>query len=186
MLVQRRFLVIFAVAAALGLCYPASMVGAHGGGVPRLTNAEIGPYWISVWSQPDPLRVGEMHLTVALSEPSGPEAALKEAGPPVLNAAIEVRLRPVGWPGETISAIASHENSANKFLYEADLLVPQAGRWEVTLLVVGPDGSSGSVDFEVEVLPASPLKFSWTLAGVIGVVLLVALMLGRNLRIGRK
>ena len=32
-------------------------VWAHGGGEPQLTNAVAGPYRVSVWTQPEPMRV---------------------------------------------------------------------------------------------------------------------------------
>jgi len=159
--VYRRFLSFFSLLCLLVLAVP--IVGAHGGGTPQLTNTEVGPYWISVWTQPDPPQVGDLHLTAALAEPGVLSASLKEAGPPILNALIEVQLQPLDRPGEIISAVASHESAVNKLFYEADLDVPYPGRWEVTLLVSGPDGGSGTVNFELEVVEGSTINMSWLL-----------------------
>ena len=43
---------------------------AHGGGTPRLTNAEAGPYRVYAWSEPDPLLAGDVHLSVVLTVPA--------------------------------------------------------------------------------------------------------------------
>jgi len=152
----------------------ASISHAHGGGAPQLTNAEVGPYWISVWTQPDPPRVGDLHLTAALAEPGAADAPLKEAGAPILGASIEVQLRPLDRPGEVISTVASHEKAVNKLFYEADLLIPHPGRWQATLKVYGPDGGSGSVGFELEVEERVTVNLSWLLIG--GVVIFLALI----------
>ena len=102
-------------------------VSAHGGGTPKLINADIGPYWISAWVRPDPPQIDNFHLTIALSEPTDPTAALREAGPPILNATIQVQFQSVTDPNNVVTAIASHENATNKFLYEADLILPHPG-----------------------------------------------------------
>lgn len=161
--VCRWFLLFFTLVCLLVLSVP--IVKAHGGGTPQLTNAEVGPYWISVWTQPDPPKVGELHLTAALAEPGAINASLKEAGPPILNALIEVQLRPLDRPGGSISAVASHENAVNKLFYEADLDIPHSGHWEATLLVNGPDSGSGTVSFELEVVEGSTINMSWSLIG---------------------
>jgi hypothetical protein len=176
--VYRRFLSFFILVCLLVLSVP--IVKAHGGGTPQLTNTEVGPYWISVWTQPDPPQVGELHLTAALAKPGTINASLKEAGPPILNALIEVQLRPWDRPGEIISVVASHENAANKLFYEADLDVPHSGRWEATLLVSGPDGGSGRVSFELEVVEGSTINMSWLLIGVMAIFLAAAVWMMRG------
>jgi hypothetical protein len=42
---------------------------AHGSGTPRLVNVAAGPYRLWVWSLPEPVRLGEMHLSVAVATP---------------------------------------------------------------------------------------------------------------------
>jgi len=157
------------VAAIVGL--PTDIVWAHGGGTPRLTNADAGPYWVSVWTQPDPLRVGTVHLTVAVSEPNTAGGAHREAGPPVLDATVQVRFKPLDHTGETLIAEATHADAANKIFYETDLELPQTGRWQAEITVTGPDGT-GSALFEAQVSP--PAAFSWSWVGGLGVVALVA------------
>ena len=74
---------------AFGYAVPTAR--AHGGGVPQLINAGAGPYWISVWTQPEPLRVGESHFTVAVAEQLNSETTDGELGPPVLAATVELQ-----------------------------------------------------------------------------------------------
>lgn len=45
-----------------------TVVMAHGNGAPRLVNVVAGPYRLWVWSLPDPMRMGEAHLSVAVEE----------------------------------------------------------------------------------------------------------------------
>lgn len=142
---------------------------AHAGGVPQLSNAEAGPYRVSVWTQPDPLRVGQVDIVVAVAEPPAPDATVEEVGALVLDAVVKVELKPVGQAGETLAAFATHEASTNKLFYEAILELPAEGRWQVNISVEGAAGS-GNADFEVQVLP--PLGFNWFLLGGFGLILL--------------
>ena len=150
----------------------AGVAQAHGGGgAPHLSNAVVGPYRVSAWTQPSPLRAGNMHVSIAVSEPPASNAAA-EAGSPVLDAIVNVRLNPVDQTGETLAAPATHQNATNKLFYEADLTVPAEGQWQVTILVEGPAGS-GHANFQIEVLPPSP--FNWAFwGGGLALVLLAA------------
>lgn len=144
---------------------------AHGGGTPQLANVRVGPYGVSVWTQPEPLRVGVVHFTVTVAEPLTPAAGQSvEAGPPVLNAAVQLELTSLDRPDQILAVSATHQAAVNKFFYEADLDLPVAGQWEVRVLVNGPAGA-GDARFEVEVLP--PATFTgWFLGGGLAVVLL--------------
>jgi len=154
------------------LLWPAQAASAHGGGVPRLTNAEAGPYWVSVWAQPDPLRVGQAHITVAVSRPAQSTAGRQEAGPPVLGAEVQVQFRPLDHGGDTLQVLATHEDAANKLFYEADLELPESGRWEVVVSLEGTAGS-GSAGFETTVSP--PQSTNWLWIGGLGLGALAVL-----------
>lgn len=163
-----RYLLIY-----LGLYFIiAPTVTAHGGGTPQLINADIGPYWISTWVRPYPPETENFHLTVALSEPTDPTAALREAGPPVLNASVEVQLQSVVDPTLVVSAMATHDQAVNKFLYEADLTLPFAGQWQGQILVEGPDSGSGNIAFGIEVVNGTTLNIPMLIAA--GLILLLA------------
>ncbi len=159
------FLLIWAVGCSSGVAQ------AHGGGTPQLTNVQVGPYWVSVWTQPEPLRVGVVHFTVAVAEPLTTTAGRSvEAGPPVLNAAVQLELKPLDQSNQILVVPATHQAAVNKFFYEADLDLPAAGQWEVGVSVDGLAGAD-SARFGVEVLPPSTFT-GWYLAGGLAVVLL--------------
>ena len=152
--------------------YSAGVAWAHGGGVPQLTNAEAGPYQVSVWTQPNPLQAGEAHFTVSVSEPPASDAGEGRAGSPVLGATIELQLKLAEEPEQqALAVLATHEAAVNKLFYEADVELPEAGQWQVTYSVEGPAGS-GSTGFEIEVVSASGVN--WILFGGLGLVLLAA------------
>jgi hypothetical protein len=155
---QLRFLgglALSLIGLILFLSFAAHPVQAHSGGTPQLTNAEAGPYRVSVWTGPDPVRAGELHVSVAVVESTEPGASQEEIGNLVLNATVQVRVEPIGQTGDALIAYATHENAVNKLLYEADLDLPAEGQWRVTIQVEGPAGA-GSAAFEIEALPTSP------------------------------
>lgn len=155
---------------SLNLASSVGVAWAHGGGAPQLSNAEAGPYWVSVWTQPDPLQVGEAHITVAVSEPGVSTAGYREAGSPVLDAVVQVRYESLDRDGEGLVAAATHEGAANKLFYEADLELPSTGRWKATISVEGPEGP-GSTGFEAQV--SAPKAFNWVYVVGLGLAGLV-------------
>jgi len=137
---------------------------AHGGGVARLVQVQAGPYELYAWTSPDPVRVGTMHVTVALAEPGSDD--------PVLGAAVEVRVIPVDTvePAETLVAQATNSAAANRITYETDLEVPVEGQWQTVIHFDSPEGS-GSAQFDVEVKARS--LTNWLLIGGAGLAVLV-------------
>jgi hypothetical protein len=144
-----RPLLLIAVALLTAIAVPAAR--AHGGGTPQLTNEDIGPYWISVWTAPDPPREGQLHVTVAVAEPGAGDA--QQAGAPVLGATVDLTLTPRSGGLADVSATATNEQSANKLFYEADVVVPAAGDWLVTVDVQGEVGT-GQASFNLALEPA--------------------------------
>lgn len=127
---------------------PASVI-AHGVGTPRLLNEPAGPYLISVWTDPYPLRADESHVTVAVIDP-------ETQAPLVESVIVTVELT----QGDVrLSAPATTATAANKTLYEAVFTdLPAVGTWQATITADGPDGRSEPVSFPVEVQPALPLN----------------------------
>lgn len=130
---------------------------AHGGGVLRIAAAPLGPYQLSVWTAPEPPRVGRVHVTVGL--------AAATDGAPVTGET--VRVTAYGPEGTApVSSMATHEGALIPVLYEADLFLPTPGAWRFEVDVVGV----GSAEFSLQVGEAAP---NWPLYGLIGVAVVV-------------
>lgn len=151
--VVRLAALIFASALALLLAGPAPAL-AHGGGVLRITDQQAGPYRAFVWTNADPMRVGIVHVTVALMDPSNQR--------PVMDAEVQVRLEPVeGDPAaQPVAAPATHRNALIRTYYEADLRVAYPGRWR-TSVAFDKEGQRGEVAFDVQIVPGSGSSWLW-------------------------
>jgi len=119
---------------------------AHTEGKLQLSAASAGPFQTSVWTSPDPAAVGEIHVAVSV--------VLAEDASPVLDAAVLVQLTLLE-DGAVLSAPATTEDSANKFLYEAILEPDHPGPYLVTIEISGSDGGNGAVSFELELVDES-------------------------------
>lgn len=139
-----------------------SLARAHTEGPMQLAAAPAGPYKITVWTSPDPARVGEIHIALAVT-------AAEDASP-VLDAEVLVTLT-LDDAKKQISVPATIDNSENKFLYEAIADVRQDGIYEVALLITGNDGAIGEASFEFEVESAS--RISWYLIAMVIIILAV-------------
>ncbi len=148
---------------------------AHGIGTPQLLNVPSGPYLLSVWTDPDPLRADEAHVVVAVLEPATRE-------PIVTGVEVTVRLEPQSGDGEAVSVTASTDET-NRLFYAAefnDRVAP--GRWRVGVAVAGERGAGDEVTFEIAIEPARGFNWLWLGAG--GLLLAVVLWLALSLRGG--
>lgn len=153
----------------IALSLAAAPLYAHGGGVPRLTDVVAGPYRIFAWTQPEPLRVGAIHLSIAVVKGERTNASLDE---PVTDAAVTVELAPVAGEQAPLAVLAVLQPQLGNYYYEADATLPTAGAWRFTIKVRGALGEADAA-FVGEVLSARQLN--WTLV-IGGGVLLVALL----------
>jgi hypothetical protein len=147
-------LVGLALTSTLAFVTDAPPAQAHGGGEPQLVNAQAGPYRVSAWTQPEPIRVGTMHFSVAVSESPGQGSSGEETGDLVLDAAVRVQMNPLSRPGRALVTSATREDAVNKLFYEADMELPAEGQWQVVISVEGASGT-GNASFNIEVLPSS-------------------------------
>lgn len=142
---------------------------AHGGGTPQLLKEPAGAYAMYVWTNPNPVRVGTLHVTVALVEP--------DTDVPVLNAAVQITALPQS--GQPITADATHANATIKSYYEVDMELTETGPLPVT--VAYQDGAaSGSAGFELQVERAA-VNVQRIALGVALIVIAIGI-----LRFGRK
>jgi hypothetical protein len=113
------------------------------GGVLRLSQP-AGPFEISIFTAPTPLRVGAADVSVmVLARPD------RE---PVLDAQVRVLLR-AGNLERTVAA--TRAAATNKLLYAAAVDIPAAGQWTLAVHVVSPAGEA-DVSCAVDVAPPRP------------------------------
>lgn len=155
---------------------------AHGsGGALQMNIVPAGPYQISLWTEPDPLTVGNIHFNIAITTPPT-DATLNEAGAPVLNADVTVTLTPVGGNGKSRTLRATHEGAVSKIFYNTDTDISTPGDWRITVTVSAAEGR-GSANTIVTIAEASapPSRWLWYGAGA-AVSLTVGLFLFRQSR----
>lgn len=161
---------LLGLALALAAIVGATPASAHGGGTPQLVQAPSGPYQVYAWTNPDPARVGTLHVTVSLVQPATQE--------PVLDADVQI-LATAADGGQTASAQATHENAVIKTYYEADIDLPAAGSWQI-MVAHNDAAGSGSASFDLDVQPAA---FNWrpiAIGAVLAVIAAGAWFLLRN------
>jgi cytochrome c oxidase assembly factor CtaG len=95
--------------------------GHHGGDVRLMEKA--GPFLITVFSDPTPLRVGPVDFSVLVQD--------GDSGRPILDAEVTVRIREHGTGGPSILTQATRQNATNKLLYAAPVNLPAPGLWEL-------------------------------------------------------
>nr|MBP6789000.1 hypothetical protein [Promineifilum sp.] len=156
------------------LCVPllfilAIVVHAHGTGTPQLLNAPTGPYLLSVWTDPDPLRADEAHVVVAVVEPETQEFIVSDV-------TVTVRLRSLADP--TVERVETAEtDTTNRLLFAAefnDRVTP--GRWQVGVSAAGARGAGDEVTFEIDVAPARGFNWLWLGVGGLGATVLLWLL----------
>jgi hypothetical protein len=137
---------------------------AHGIGTPQVLNAVSGPYLISVWTDPDPLRADETHVVVAVTDP-------KTREPILAGVVVTVVMQLMDDPAVRVSQTAGADGT-NQLLFAAEFNNRvTAGRWQGSVSVEGERGSGKEVVFEVDVSPAR--GFNWLWVGIGGLAILV-------------
>jgi hypothetical protein len=144
---------------ALHSTLPAS---AHGAGKMQLASAPAGPFLLTVWTGPDPARVGSLHISTAVAHAADNTPALEET--------VTIQLNALHDPTIRLHKTATTEDATNKFLYEADFLLPSAGSYEVIVSAHNQNNEGGAASFNLTVEQDSP--FNWTLILLAAVALL--------------
>jgi len=115
-----------------------------------LSRQESGPFVITVFAAPVPLRAGPIELTVLVQT--------RDALQPVLDANVSIRLN----GASQIVAAASRSNAQNKLLYAATLDLPQPGEWKFTVQarsIAGQAAISGAFQADPPGLPLASYAF---------------------------
>lgn len=146
------------------------------GGTVRLSNEPAGPYQVSAFTSPSPLRTGTVDVSVLVQRLG--------TGEQVPDVQVTVTVEPAGGQGDRRSYQATHEQATNKLYYAANVQIPAEGRWRISIDVVGQSGA-GSAAFEVEATPAGLLDNPLLLIGLLaapvaGLLLLIGVRMPRR------
>ncbi len=142
----------------------ARLTNANGGQL-RIDQERIGPYVVSVTTNPTPLREGLIDVSVLVGDPNN-NAYLE-------NAEINVLATSLDHEGVSISHQASHDQASEDRYQAAEFELPESGRWEFTISVNGPDGG-GTTSFEADV--AGKEGFDWLT--ILPVLLVIPVVFG--------
>jgi FixH len=159
------------VLAALMAC---PLLWADGGTV--VLQKRSGPFLITLFSDPTPVRVGRADLSVMCQK--------AEDNSPILDAKVLLHLRRPSSGNDIVEFTlpAKHDNASNKLLYAAALDLPSPGNWKVNV-DVERNGILASVGGSLTVLEKQPAIVTYWPFFII--VPLVALLFAINRRLKR-
>lgn len=161
------------IAGLLILALGARSALAHGYGTPQILNAPTGPYTLSIWTDPAPLREDETHVVVAVIDPA-------TQGLIVSDVEVTVRMQSAADPAIVLEQVAGPD-STNRLLFAAEFNDQvTAGIWTVGVSAAGAAGDGEELSFRVEVTPARGPN--WLLIGGGGLLLLTFVWLGTSMR----
>jgi hypothetical protein len=141
------------------------------GGTVRVSRERIGPYLVSVFTSPTPLRTGEVDVSVLVQDSEAER---------VLDVPVMVEAVPVDAEAGGIRLEATRQQATNKLFKAAKFDVQGEGLWELRVHVGGAEG--GSVSFQAMLTDPTLLDRPYLLAALvlIPLVLLGWLLLGRD------
>jgi hypothetical protein len=122
------------------------------GGTIRVV-APVGAYVVTVFSAPEPLRVGAADVSVLVQD--------RASGSPLLDAQVTLEVLPPGGDATPRRLEATHAAATNKLLHAARVDIDRPGTWTVRVSVY-----RGSDAVEVQgtlpvIAPASTLSDIW-------------------------
>lgn len=135
----------FIAAATLATLCGASIARADGGAV-RLSETR-GPYRVTVFTSPTPLRAGPLDVSVLLSDAA--------TGDPVSEASVMICLAPADRPAGAIERRATADAATTKLFHMASFDIGEPGTWSVEVAVEGPSGRS-AVSTQLAIAPPLP------------------------------
>jgi hypothetical protein len=121
-----------------------SRAQADGGSVEL--HQEVGPFVVTVFTAPVPLRAGPVDISVLVQD--------RASGQPVLDGEVVVRLKSPG--AITLMERATREAAQNKLLYSALISLPEEGQWELEVTI---NQGKETVSIPGQVSAAAPTPF---------------------------
>ncbi|MDG2201261.1 MAG: hypothetical protein P8K80_08790 [Phycisphaerales bacterium] len=134
------------------------------GGIVRVSE-NAGPWRITLFSSPTPLRAGPIDLSILVQEPHTDDS--------VLAATVNLMLQPLDGQADSILVEATRADATNKLLYAALLDLPAPGRWQVDVAVqLGDDGGRITTTLVAsDAIPPLLSLWTWLVIPVIAIAL---------------
>lgn len=160
-----------AVLLLAGVLFLAPPLEANGGTV-RISRAPVGPYLVTVYSSPTPLRTGEVDVSVLVQD------SAQQVRAPV----VVVDARPLslveGATAEPIRRTATRAEATNKLFQAAKFDVEASGEWAFRITVA----DAGELSFRTTVSKSTLLDRPYLLALLLLLPLAVVgwLVMGRD------
>lgn len=137
---------------------------ADGGAV--LSQQKAGPWLVTLFGSPTPLRAGPADLSVMIQDAA--------TGAPVLDQSVSVKVQATATPGSeawmppcctmkksTGIVAATHAAAQNKLLYAANIILPASGPRDA-IIQIGAGDDAEILETKLEVQPpAPPLSSYW-------------------------
>jgi hypothetical protein len=156
---RTRRAAVFSTALLLAGVWPAW--GHHGGEVRLMEKA--GPFLITVFGDPTPLRVGPVDISVMIQDEDG--------GRPILEAEVTVQLQEQGTDRSPIITQATRQNATNKLLYATLVNLPAPGLWELQVTAQYQAQVANVTCMVTAVPPRSTLRSWWLYAALLSVTI---------------
>ena len=121
------FVAILLVAATATVTVPALA----NGGIVRISNEPVGPWLVTVYSSPTPLRTGEVDISTLVLDSAGR----------IADVPITVDANPVGFVAEAVQAPADRRQATNKLFKAAKFDIGVPGRWEFRIRIGAAAGA---------------------------------------------
>lgn len=138
------------------------------GGIVRISEAPVGPWFVTVYSSPTPLRTGEVDISTLVQDSTDA----------IVDVPITVDATPVGFVAEPVQAAATRRQATNKLFKAAKFDIGVPGPWQFRVRVGSAatpeaNGPGGVVSFEAVVTKSTILDRPFLLTALIALPLLV-------------
>lgn len=130
----------------VAIAWMPDIIRTHADGGAVQFEKSAGPFVITVFTTPAPLRAGPVDISLLIQS--------RDSRQPVFDCQALVQLRKEG--AMHIRSEATHEAAQNKLLYAAPVNVPEPGFWELEVAIEHRDDSI-KVAGEITVAPSNPV-----------------------------
>jgi hypothetical protein len=139
------------------------------GGQIRIDSEPVGPFLISVFTDPTPVRVGVVDISIILED--------AETGRIVFEPELMVALTPPNAETPQAAIAATSDQATQPELYRAVLTeLPRAGRWLVTVEITDDGNVLGQVSFAMTVEVRRGYDLTTAVVVLVGLPVLLGLI----------